>query len=83
MPPCYTLNQLPRGESAEICALRTSGAMRRRLMDLGFVPGETVRALYRSCSGDPVAYLINGAVIALRGEDAKGIVLSCGSCTRP
>lgn len=77
MPPCYTLNLLPRGESAEICALRTAGAMRRRLLDIGFVPGETVRALYRGCLGGPAAYLINGAVIALRGEDAEGIVIRC------
>ena len=79
MPPCYTLNLLPLGESAEICALRTVGAMRRRLLDIGFVPGEPVRALYRGCHGGPMAYLINGAVIALRGEDAEDIIISRNS----
>ena len=70
-----TLNTLPRGGSAVVSSLTTSGAMRRRLMDIGLTPGTRVQALFHSCSGDPTAYLIRGAVIALRSEDAQTILV--------
>ena len=75
MPPEYAMNRLKRGVPAVISSLSTVGAMRRRLLDIGFTPGSPVPALFRSCSGDPVAYLICGSVIALRSEDAATIMV--------
>jgi len=51
------------------------GAQRRRLLDLGVVPGTVIRAELRSLSGDPVAYRIRGAMIALRRAQADGILI--------
>lgn len=48
-------------------------AMRRRLMDMGLIPGTRVTCVVASPAGDPSAYLIRGAVVALRGRDAAGI----------
>ena len=42
------------------------GQQRRRLMDLGIVPGTEIVAELKSASGDPTAYRIKGASIALR-----------------
>ena len=75
MPPINTLSSLECGSGAVVSTLCTKGAMRRRLQDIGFVPGSPVQALFRSCSGDPVAYLIHDTVIALRHEDADGILI--------
>ena len=50
--------------------------MRRRLQDIGFIPGTAVTCLQRSPLGDPTAYRIRGTVIALRREDAKNILLA-------
>lgn len=75
MPPIYTLNRLGCGIPAVVWALNTKGDMRRRLMDIGLTPGTAVEALFRSCSGDPVAYLIQGAVIALRNDDASTVLV--------
>lgn len=75
MPPTNTLSSLKCGSGAVVRALCTQGAMRRRLMDIGFVPGSPVRALFRSCSGDPVAYLVHDTVIALRREDSQTILI--------
>ena len=61
------------GCSAVVTALRSTGAQRRRMLDLGFVPGSCVRALHVSPWSDPVAYGVRGAVIALRREDAGGV----------
>ncbi|HHU22712.1 MAG TPA: ferrous iron transport protein A [Clostridiales bacterium] len=73
--PTYTLDTLCQGEAGTVSALMASGAERRRLMDIGLTPGTTVKSLFRSCSGDPTAYLIQGAVIALRREDAHTVLV--------
>ena len=49
--------------------------MRRRLLDIGLIPGTRVTCTAVSPAGDPAAYLIRGAVIALRGRDAGGVYL--------
>jgi DtxR family Mn-dependent transcriptional regulator len=66
------LSALPVGQSARVIALLPAchGADRRRLQDLGLLPGTQVRAEFASPAGDPVAYRIRGALIALRKDQA-------------
>jgi len=66
------LSQLTRGQHARIVGLTPAcrGAERRRLLDLGFVPGTVIEVEMVSPSGDPTAYRVRGAVIALRREQA-------------
>lgn len=71
-----TLQKIPEGETVRVNSLLASGAMRRRLQDIGLTPGTSVRCLQKSPAGDPVAYLIRGAVIALRSEDSSKILVS-------
>lgn len=71
-----TLNKLETGEKAVVKQVNISGIMKRRLLDLGLIPGTEVSCMLRSPSGDPVAFLIRGAVIALRTEDSSNIVVS-------
>lgn len=70
-----TLAGLAIGESAEVLAIAPTcqGPARRRLLDLGLVPGTRVSARLRSAAGDPVAYEIRGALIALRREQAEAV----------
>jgi ferrous iron transport protein A len=67
------LNSLPIGKKGRITGLLSKGNERRRMLDLGFVQGSVVEALQKSPAGDPIAYFIRGAVIALRDEDAMKI----------
>jgi DtxR family Mn-dependent transcriptional regulator len=69
------LSALVPGEAAEVVALAAScrGAQRRRLLDLGLVPGTHVSSELRGPSGDPTAYRIRGALIALRRDQASHI----------
>ena len=62
-------------QSAKIKKLLTTGTKRKRLMDLGFTKDEKVKFLLKSPSGDPAAYLVRGAVIALRKSDAEKILI--------
>ncbi len=69
------LSSLPIGEEAAIVGLSPlcRGLERNRLLDLGVVPGTTVTAELKNPSGNPVAYRIRGACIALRREQAERI----------
>lgn len=68
-----TLDQLKPGESAVVLALTCTGSSRRRLMDLGILPGVRVTAELRSPLGDPVAYRVRETLIALRRVQAQEI----------
>lgn len=65
-----TLWNLDRGQTARVLSVGVSGAMRRRLQDVGLAPGASVTCVNRGMWGGPVALLVRGAVIALRQEDA-------------
>lgn len=75
MNESFTLSALPLGESAYVTQVAACPAMERRLTDLGLIPGTRVTCMAQSPAGDPCAYLIRGALIALRKSDAKGIRL--------
>ena len=68
-------NELAPGGVGRVAGLETEGAMRRRLLELGLVAGTRVRCLGRSPLGDPSAYEIRGAVIALRDRDSAGVLV--------
>lgn len=60
------------GTVIELCAV---GGMRRRLLDIGLIKGTPVECVGRSPGGDPAAYLIRGAVIAIRDRDSADILI--------
>jgi len=69
------LHLIPCGKSVTVKALTAAGNTRRRMLDLGLVIDTVVEALRKSPSGDPTAYEIRGAVIALRSEEASQILV--------
>ncbi len=75
--PTSSLADLEPGESGQVLGISAvlQGPQRRRLLDLGVVPGTEIRAEFASAAGDPVAYLIRGALIALRRDQASLIQL--------
>lgn len=68
-----TMAALAPGTRALVHSLEAKGLLRRRLLDLGLVPGTVVAAIGRSPAGDPTAYRIRGAVMALRTDVARQI----------
>jgi DtxR family Mn-dependent transcriptional regulator len=69
------LTKLRTGEVAQVISIspQTRGVERRRLMDLGILPGTSIEVEMASPSGNPTAYRIRGAVIALRKSQAEDI----------
>lgn len=70
-----TLNNINPGEQATIHSLISNGSMRRRLLDIGLIKNTHIECIGRSPGGDPSAFLIRGAVIAIRSEDCKDILI--------
>ena len=70
-----SLNSIEPGERAVISEIKSAEGIRRRLLDIGMIPGTEVECVGRSPSGDPKAFLIRGAVIAIRSEDSAGIIV--------
>lgn len=69
------LSQIEPGQLAVVKHLNTTRSMRKRLLDLGLTEQTEVRCLGRSPLGDPSAYLIRGAVIAIRSRDSRNIIV--------
>ena len=72
MDKLYTLSSLSVGESGTVSSL-PDGFIKKRLEDVGLVSGTLVRCVGKSPHGDMRAYLIRGAVIAIRRRDCEGI----------
>lgn len=71
----HSLNEVQPGQRIRIKEIRSSGSIRRRLLDIGLIENTEVECLGRSPGGDPTAFLIRGAVIALRSEDCQNIFI--------
>lgn len=74
----FGLDRLLPGESAVLLRLNADCGIRRRLLDMGLTPGAHVECLGVSPGGDPRAFLVRGAVLALRREDCRSIILREG-----
>lgn len=74
-PAASSLADLRGGEEAVVVALVCDGPVRRRLLDLGLVPGTRVRRRLAASGGDPVAYEVRGSVVALRLSTARQILI--------
>ena len=67
--------RLSVGERGRVMHIGVEGDFKRRLSDLGLVDGTVVECVGRSPMGDPVAFLIRGAVRALRSEDCRAVTV--------
>lgn len=70
-----TLKDINNGEKAVVTDVNVKSDMRRRLRDIGVVEGAVIERIGESPFGDPVAFIIKGAVIALRNEVSDGILV--------
>jgi len=69
------LSCLKEGETGIVSGLVAKKEMRRRLLDLGVINGTRVRCVQKKHHGDMAAYEIRGAIIALRRENAREVIL--------
>lgn len=70
-----TLKSLKPGNSGKITVIKGTGAVRRRLMDMGVVRGTDVYVEKVAPLGDPIEVKIKGYNLSLRKEDAENIIV--------
>ena len=74
-PNLMTSDQLAPLALGRVIDLTLNGALRRRLLDLGVIPGAVIRRRYTAPSGSPIAFEIQGAIVALRKRDAAKVFI--------
>ncbi len=67
------LSDMQIGNKGIIKKLNVNGNIKRRLQDLGLIEETYIECILKSPFSDPSAYLIRGALIAIRKEDGKNI----------
>ena len=68
-----TLDRLRQGREGVIVAVEGEPALRRRLLEAGFVPDSSVHFVMATPFGDPLVFSLRGTQIALRQSDARHV----------
>jgi ferrous iron transport protein A len=69
------LAKLALGEHARITGIGGAAPVKRRLMDMGLVPGEAVVVVKVAPLGDPIEVAVKGYRLSLRNLEAEGITV--------
>ncbi len=67
---------MPIGESAKVTAVNGNNQITRRLMEMGVVPGVSVRMIKSAPFGDPLEIRVRGYHLAMRKSEADQIEVS-------
>lgn len=70
-----SLKDLSPGDMAKVVKVNAKGAIRRRLVDMGVVPGAEFRVERYAPLGDPIELKLKGYYLSLRREEAEGIIV--------
>ncbi len=66
-----TLNDIKIGKTAKVVKLHSTGALKRRIMDMGITKGVEVYIRKVAPLGDPIEVNLRGYELSLRKEDAE------------
>ena len=72
-PAAVSLDALEAGRPARVMAVRGSGALARRLMEMGVVPGAPIRVIKAAPLGDPLEVRVRNYHLALRRSEAQTV----------
>ena len=82
-PSSFTLRDLREGDRADIKAIQGEGAFKRRLLEMGFMPGTTVLIKKYAPLRDPIELVIKGYHVSLRREEAQQVLVRPSSIQTP
>lgn len=66
-----TLVDLSQGDRAIITKVIGRGAFRKRIQEMGFIPGKLIRVVKKAPLQDPIEYNIMGYNVSLRSSEAR------------
>lgn len=67
------LAQLPVGSEARVIAVNGTSRVMRRLLEMGVIPGVTVKVIKAAPFGDPIEVRVRGYSLAMRRSEADAI----------
>lgn len=70
-----SLSKVNLNEEYVIIKILLDDNIKQRIYDLGLIENTIIKAVYKSPFNDPVAYLVRGAIIAIRNKDADNIIV--------
>ncbi len=76
-----SLADMPRGQTSTVREVAGSRAFRRRLLEMGLVPGTTVRIVAVAPLGDPLQIEVRGGQWSIRRAEAAQIAITPASAT--
>lgn len=68
-----TLNELSPGNRGKVVRIGAKGSLRRRILDMGLVPGVEINVKGVAPLGDPIEILVRGYRLSLRKQEAASI----------
>jgi Fe2+ transport system protein FeoA len=72
----YKLSTLNPGESGTVVHVEGSGQIRKRILDMGIVPGVRIEIIRAAPMGDPIELKLRGYLLTLRKNEAESILVS-------
>jgi Fe2+ transport system protein FeoA len=73
--PQVTLRDLKEGDRAVVAAVRGAGAFKRRLLEMGFMPGTEILVKKYAPLRDPIEFVIKGYHVSLRRAEAQEVIV--------
>ena len=70
-----TLGDVPLGATVVVTSVGGEGAFRRRLMELGVLPGTRVELVRVAPLGDPMELRVRGCALSMRRDEARAILV--------
>ena len=70
------LGDLSPGDSARVEAVRCAPSVRRRLLEMGLLPGTELEVVRRAPLGDPIEVRLRGYSLSLRKSEASGVAVA-------
>lgn len=81
-PSMTNLAEAARAEPMRIQSIGGERGFRRRLMELGLVPGTVVELVRVAPLGDPVEVLVRGCSLSIRRAEARHILVEADALGR-
>lgn len=68
------LKDIPVGHPVKVLSI-SNDVSKRRLMDMGLIPGVTVKVTGKAPLGDPIEILVRGYKLTLRKKEAESVLV--------
>ncbi len=70
------LSNLKAGEAGTVAKVKSTGQIRKRILDMGITTGVRVEVIRAAPLGDPVEFELRGYLLTLRKDEADTVIVS-------